>query len=85
MILVDYSCFLKTFLAQIDLKSQEGYLSYLYIRSAFHKNIMTRAPFLPARYFAEVTLLKDCYERLGTLAHTHMNSNLEHYQAFFGT
>lgn len=83
-VLKDYSDFLTAFLKQTDLKSLEGYLSYLYVRSAFHKNIMTCAPFLPPRYFAEVTLLKDCYERLGTLAHTHMNSNLEHYCTFFG-
>lgn len=83
-ILKDYSHFLNSFLGQIDLKSQEGYLNYLYLRSAFHKNIMIHAPFLPARYFAEVTLLKDCYARLGSLAHTHMESNLKHYHAFFG-
>lgn len=83
--LIDYSSFLKAFLEQTDFKSREGYLSYLYVRSAFHKNIMTCAPFLPARYFAEVTLLKDCYKRLGSLAHTHMRTNVEHYRAFFGT
>lgn len=83
--LTDYSDFLNTFLVCTDLETREGYLSYLYVRSAFHKRIMTRAPFLPQRYFAEVTLLTDAYKRLGQLAHTHREKHLEHYQTFFGS
>ncbi len=84
-VLMDYTDFLKVFLDRVDLYTCEGYLSYLYVRSAFHKNMMTRAPFLPERYFAEVTLLRDCYERLGALAHTHLETNIAHYHAFFGS
>ncbi len=82
--LANYRQFLTAYLGREPITSEQGYLRYLYIRSAFHKRVMVLAPLLPKRYFAEVELLRDMYQELGDLAHEHQVIFVSHYQTFFG-
>lgn len=81
----DFETALEAFLASKSLDQPDGYLNYLFARSSFHKNIMTRAPYLPARYFAEVKRLKALYHYLGGLAQTRMQAHLALYKQCFVT
>lgn len=75
---------LDTFLNQAPLDTAQGYQNYLFARSSFHKNIMTRAPYLPERYFPEVALIKAAYEYLGGLARERMAQHRALYLEVFG-